>query len=147
MRRASELGFHFVTPSKENLVYRVAKRRPRSKDPWIHGDELIEPTTPQAKVDYPVQLRLDTALVELDGEERVLVFGTNNLEWCPPSLAELNRCRWQIEVFFQQIKQTLQLVDLLGNNANAVKLQLWLALLVYVMLSFQKAKGSWTHRF
>ena len=76
-----------------------------------------------------------------------MVFLTNNLEWSPGSLAQLYRCRWQIEAFFKQIKQTLQLADFLGNNANAVKLQLWLALLVYVMLSFQKAKGSWTHRF
>ena len=140
-------GVHFVTRSKDNLAYRVVKRLPKSKDPRILKDELIVLKTPQSKVDYPGQLRLVTALVELDGEERVMVFLTNNLEWSPTSVAELYRCRWQIEVFFKQIKQTLQLADFLGNNANAVKWQLWMALLVYVLLRFQVWQGSWTHSF
>jgi IS4 transposase len=51
------------------------------------------------------------------------VFLTNNLKWSPRSVADLYRCRWQIEVFFKQIKQTLQLGDFLGHNANAVRWQ------------------------
>ena len=47
-----------------------------------------------------------------------MVFLTNNLEWSAPSIVELYRCRWQIEVFFKQIKQTLQLADFLGTTAN-----------------------------
>src|SRR5208283_5299585 len=50
-----------------------------------------------------------------------VIFLTNNLEWSPRSVADLYRCRWQIEVFFKQIKQTLQLADFLGHNANAVR--------------------------
>lgn len=103
----------------------MVKRLPKSKDPRILKDELIVFTTPQSKAAYPGQLRRVTALVELDGEDRVMVFLTNNLEWSPTSVAELYRCRWQIEVFFKQIKQTLQLADFLGNNANAVNWQLW----------------------
>ena len=71
-----------------------------------------------------------------------MVFLTNNLEWSPGSLAQLYRCRWQIEAFFKQIKQTLQLADFLGNNANAVKWQQGMALLVYVLLRFQVWQGS-----
>jgi hypothetical protein len=143
----TQRGVHFVTRAKDNLGYRVVKRLPKPKDPQILKDELIVLTTPQSKADYPGQLRLVTALVELDGEERVMVFLTNNLEWSPTSVAELYRCRWQIEVFFKQIKQTLQLADFLGNNANAVNWQLWMALLVYVLLRFQVWLGSWTHSF
>ena len=54
------------------------------------------------------------ALVEIDGEEREMTFLTNNLEWSPRSVADLYRCRWQIEVFFKQIKQTLQLARFSG---------------------------------
>lgn len=50
-----------------------------------------------------------------------MVFLTNNLDWSPVSVCELYRRRWQIEVFFKQLKQTVQLVDFLGNSANAVK--------------------------
>ena len=74
-----------------------------------------------------------------------MVFLTNNLEWRPGSLAQLYRCRWQIEAFFKQIKQTLQLADFLDNNANAVKWQLGMALLVYVLLRVQVWQGSSTH--
>jgi len=49
------------------------------------------------------------------------------------SVADLYRCRWQIEVFFKQIKQSLQLCDFLGNSVNAVRWQVWTALLLYVL--------------
>jgi IS4 transposase len=52
---------------------------------------------------------------------------TNNLQLSPTSVADLYRCRWQIEVFLKQIKQSLQLCDLLGNSANAVRWQVWTA--------------------
>ncbi len=87
------------------------------------------------------------ALVEIDGEERELTFLTNNREWSPRSVADLYRCRWQIEVFFKQIKQTLQLADFLGHNANAVRRQVWMALLVYVLLRYVSYLSKWAHSF
>lgn len=137
----------FVTRAKDNLNYHVVKNLPKSKDPRVLKDQLIVLKTPASREDYPGQLRLVTALVEVDGEERVMEFLTNNLEWSAGSVADLYRCRWQIEVFFKQIKQTLQLADFLGHNANAVKWQLWMALLVYVLLRFQAWRASWTHSF
>ena len=62
----------------------------------------------------PELMRRVVALVHIDGQERELVFLTNNLEWSPRSVADLYRCRWQIEVFFKQIKQTLQLARFPG---------------------------------
>ncbi len=81
-------------------------------------------------------MRRVVALVEIDGEEREMTFLTNNLEWSPRSVADLYRCRWGIEVFFKQIKQTLQLADFLGTSANAVRWQVWTALLTYVLLRY-----------
>src|SRR5512136_2867423 len=54
---------------------------------------------------------------------------------------------WQIEVFFKQIKQTLQLADFLGHNANAVRWQVWTALLTYVLLRFCAWISKWGHSF
>ena len=77
-------------------------------------------------------MRRVRALVEVDGKEREMEFLTNNVSWSATSVADLYRCRWQIEVFFKQIKQSLQLCDFLGNSANAVRWQVWTALLLYV---------------
>jgi len=57
------------------------------------------------------------------------------------------RCRWQIEVFFKQIKQTLQLADFLGTSANAVRWQIWTALLVYLLLRYVAYLTQWAHSF
>ena len=76
-----------------------------------------------------------------------MTFMTNNLEWSATSVAELYRCRWQIEAFFKQIKQTLQLTDFLGHSANAVRWQVWMALLVYVLLRFQAWRSRWPYSF
>jgi hypothetical protein len=56
-------------------------------------------------------------------------------------------CDCHIEVFFKQIKQTLQLADFLGHNANAVRWQVWIALLVYVLLRYLSYVSKWTHSF
>jgi len=87
------------------------------------------------------------AEVLVDGKWRNMVFLTNNLEWAASSVAELYRCRWQIEVFFKQIKQTLQLSDFLGNSANAVRWQLWMALLCYVLLRYLSYLSRWNSSF
>ena len=76
-----------------------------------------------------------------------MVFLTNNLEWSPATVSDLYRCRWQIEAFFKQIKQTLQLTDFLGHNANAVRWQIWTALLTYVLLKYQAFLSHWDHSF
>jgi len=143
----AQRGVSFVTRAKDNLAARVRRRLPRGSDPRILKDELIVLKGHYARQDYPGVLRRVTARVELDGEERVMVFLTNNLEWRGGSVADLYRCRWQIEVFFKQVKQTLQLADFLGHNANAVKWQVWMALLVYVLLRFQAWRSRWPHSF
>src|ERR1019366_3686295 len=68
-------------------------------------------------------------------------------EWSAQTIADLYRCRWQIEVFFKQLKQTLQLADFLGNSANAVRWQVWTALLTYVLLRFCAWLSQWGHSF
>jgi hypothetical protein len=140
-------GVFFVTRAKDNLACEVKKRLPRGADPRVLRDELVVLKGHYARSDYPGVLRRVTARVELDGEEHVLVFLTNNLAWAGGSVADLYRCRWQIEVFFKQIKQTLQLADFLGHSANAVKWQVWMALLVYVLLRFQAWRSRWRHSF
>lgn len=143
----TERGVFFVTRAKDSLQFKVVRRRPRGCDPRILADEEVVTAGRWVSGDYPGRLRRVRALVELDGQPCELVFLTNNLEWSAASVAELYRCRWQIEAFFKQIKQTLQLADFLGHSANAVKWQVWMALLVYVLLRFQAWNSQWAHSF
>ena len=70
-----------------------------------------------------------TARVLTDGISSEMSFITNNFTWSPYSICELYGSRWVIEVFFKEIKQTLQLADFLGTSENAIKWQMWIALL------------------
>jgi hypothetical protein len=143
----TQRGVFWVTRAKDDLACRVKKKLPKSKDARILRDELIELTVHVSRRDYPQVLRRIAARVEVDGREVELVFLTNNLEWSAGTIADLYRCRWQIEVFFKQIKQTLQLADFLGQSANAVRWQVWMALLLYVLLRFQGFVNGWVHSF
>jgi hypothetical protein len=140
-------GVWWVTRAKDNLQFQVVKRRLKKPAGHILRDDEILLTVPQSRAEYPQRLRRVVALVEVDGVEREMVFLTNNFAWAASTVAELYRCRWQIEVFFKQIKQTLQLADFLGNSANAVRWQVWTALLVYVLLRYQAFLCRWGSSF
>ena len=140
-----ERGVFWVTRAKENLCFEVLEALPCARR--ILRDEIIHLRNVSAFNDYPEVLRRIVALVEIDGREQEMVFLTNHLEWSAASVADLYRCRWSIEVFFKQIKQTLKLSDFLGHSANAVRWQVWSALLVYVLLRFLAYAHDWTHRF
>jgi hypothetical protein len=139
-------GIYWVTRAKDNLQYRVRCRLTKGQGNILR-DEIIVLKTAQSRDRYPAELRRVVALVEVDGKPMEMVFLTNNLEWSAGSVADLYRCRWSIEVFFKQIKQTLQLSDFLGHSANAVRWQIWTALLVYVLLRYLAFLSSWSHSF
>ena len=65
-----------------------------------------------------------------------MVFLTNNFEWAASSICDLYRCKWGIEAFFKQIKQTFKVCDFLGHSKHAIRWQLWAAMLLYVLLRF-----------
>jgi hypothetical protein len=138
-------GVFWVTRAKDNMVCEVIDSLPVAGR--ILRDEIISLRHATAFEHYPELMRRITALVEIDGREQELVFLTNNLQWSAASVADLYRCRWSIEAFFKQIKQTLQLADFLGHSANAVRWQIWTALLVYVLLRFQAFLHHWSHSF
>src|SRR5208337_223327 len=90
----------WVTRAKDNLQYRVARKLQDGTQGQILRDDLILLTNPPVQKIYPVELRRVTAMVEVDGELRPMVFLTNNVTWSAQTIADLYRCRWSIEVFF-----------------------------------------------
>ena len=143
----SERGVWWVTRAKDNLQYRVVERLSMTDNPRILSDEVVELTVFYSQQSYPQRLRRVVALVEVDGKDVELTFLTNHLTWSAWTVAELYRCRWDIEVFFKEIKQTLQLADFLGHNANAVRWQIWIGLLVHLLMRYLAHLSTWAHSF
>lgn len=123
------------------------KRKYRRKKVKVISDERIKLTTPNSVKNYPQEIRLVTAEVEVKGKMKVMKFITNNFTWSAVSVCELYQARWGIEVFFKELKQTLQLADFMGHNENAVRWQIWIALLTYLLLRFIAWEHKWKHSF
>lgn len=140
-------GVFWVTRAKANLQFEVVANYPVAAGGKIVSDELVGLKNTGSHKAYPELLRRIVAWVEVDGKERLMTFLTNHLTWSASSVAELYRSRWGIEVFFKQIKQTLQLADFLGTSANAVRWQIWTALWVYLLLRYLAFLANWAHSF
>ena len=134
-------------PAGKDVGQQVSgRRRYVRKKCRILSDERIRLTGISTREHYPEELRLVTAEVEIKGRMVQMTFITNNLEWSAFTICQLYQCRWGVEVFFKEIKQTLQLADFLGYNENAVRWQIWTALLTY-LLRFVAWHGKWRHPF
>lgn len=136
----------WVTRAKNNMAYEIVGQQTSPSGP-ILLDAKIRLTIDKSRGDYPELMRLIVAVVEVDGKETVMSFITNNFDWAPNSVCDLYKARWAIEVFFKQIKQTLQLADFLGHNEQAIRWQVWTALLTYVLLRFIAFTSKWGHSF
>ncbi len=149
LRDLSARGVAWVGRAKDNMAYDIVGELASSTNPDILLDVEVRLTNPQTRADYPDSFRLVRAMVKLEGKaEKVeMEFITNNFEWAATSVCDLYKARWGIETFFKEMKQTLQLADFLGHNANAVRWQIWTALLVYVLLRFIAHAGQWTRAF
>jgi hypothetical protein len=139
-------GVFWVTRAKDNMKYRIVKQHTKPKGDIV-SDVLIELETPKSSKAYPQRLRLVTAYVEVNGVKKLMTFITNNMIWAASSICDLYKCRWGVEVFFKQIKQTLQLGDFLGHSKNAILWQVWMALLAYVLIRYIGYIGQWKGSF
>ena len=139
-------GVSWVTRAKDNMAYEIVGQQTEPGGS-ILLDATIRLTVDKSSSDYPELMRLVVAVVEVDGRETVMSFITNNFEWAPSSICDLYKARWAIEVFFKQIKQTLQLADFLGHSEQAIRWQVWTALLTYVLLRFVAFQSKWTRSF
>ena len=135
-------GVWWVTRSKDNMKYRAVKNHPTNDENILKDQTIVLQGRHKG-----MKLRRVEAWVEVDGKWRVMVFITNNTDWSPRSVCDLYRRRWDIEVFFKQVKQSLKLGSFLGHSANAVRWQVYTALLVYVLLRFMAHLSQWGHSF
>ena len=126
---------YFVTRMKSNAVYTAEKERTVKSDSHILQDEEICLTS------YPGENRL-RRIVSVDSESgKGITLLTNNLEWSSRTIARIYKERWQIELFFKAIKQSLKIKRFYGNSQNAVLTQIWIALIVYLLYYLIKMKA------
>ncbi len=136
----------WITRAKANMQYELVRENSPARGSILR-DWVVRLAIPKSREQYPEEMRLIEAVVDIDGRLVAMTFLTNNFDWAACSICDLYKARWGIEVFFKQLKQTLQLADFLGHNANAVRWQVWTALLVYVLLRFLAYVGHWQHSF
>ena len=142
--RWTDEGVYFVTRMKDNAVYEVVGEREIPQNRNILKDEMIELRGPKAIEKCPHPLR---RIEVYDPEnEKILVFLTNHMTLGATTIAAIYKDRWQIETFFKALKQNLKIKTFVGTSANAVKIQIWTALIAMLMLRFLqlRAKFSWS---
>ncbi|MCX5919290.1 MAG: IS4 family transposase [Deltaproteobacteria bacterium] len=128
----------FVTRAKINFDFQRLYSLPVDKTTGVQSDQIITLQGFYAQKDYPEKLRR-IRYFDVQNNKR-LVFITNNFTLPALVIAELYRCRWQIELFFKWIKQHLRIKAFYGTSENAVKTQIWIAISVYVLVAIIKKR-------
>lgn len=136
---------YFVIRHKDNIQYNVIKENelPQNKHPHLLKDEIIELKNDVSKQKYPNQLR--RVAIWDDVNKQTIELLTNQFTWVANTIGELYKSRWQIEIFFREIKQLLHIKSFIGTSENAVMIQIWTALITILVLKALKAmaKFNW----
>ena len=133
----------FVTRAKSNFNFRRLYSQPVDKTTGVQSDQIIVVKGFYSRKDYPEHLR---RIRFFDTENnRRLIFLSNNFTLPALTIAQLYKCRWQIELFFKWIKQHLRIKAFYGTTDNAVKTQIWIAISVYVLVAIIKKQLKLEH--
>ena len=136
LHRFSEQAAFFVTRSKKNMDYSRRSSRIVDQTTGLRSDQTIVLRGIKSSALYPEPLRRVTFY---DSEsDRRFAFLTNNFTLTALTIAQLYRCRWQVELFFKWIKQNLRIKAFYGHTENAVKTQIRIAISVYVLVAMMK---------
>jgi len=135
-------GVFFVIRHKDNLAFSSIEERelPTTTAQHVLKNEEIELTNPQSKAKYPKRLRRVAVWDEENRQTIELI--TNNFAWAAQTIGDLYKSRWEIEVFFRDIKQLLHIKTFIEISKNAVMIQIWTALITILLLKIMKATAK-----
>ncbi|MCK5678208.1 MAG: IS4 family transposase, partial [Flavobacteriaceae bacterium] len=135
----------FVVRHKQNIKFETIKELdlPDNRHQHILKDEIIVLTGINSKRKYPKKLR--RVAIWDEKNQQVIEVITNQMTWTANTISELYKSRWQIEIFFREIKQLLHIKSFIGTSENAVMIQIWSALITILVLKYLKAiaKYKW----
>jgi len=142
--RWTEDGVYFVTRMKDNARYTVVETRDVPQNRNITSDEIIVLTGVQAEQKCPHQLR--RIVVWDDENEREIILLTNHATFGATTIADIYKERWKIELFFKALKQNLKIKSFVGTSENALRIQIWTALIALLLLKWlhHLSKASWS---
>jgi len=130
------LPAYFVIRAKSNFRFRRIRSLPVDKTTGVRCDQIIVLTGTKSKQEYPEPLR---RVRYFDSElNKRFVFITNHFGLASKTVADIYRCRWQVELFFKWIKGHLQINSFYGTSENAVKTQIWIAISAYLLVAIVK---------
>ena len=126
----------FVTRIKTNTTYQTLEELvlPEQKDQDILKDEIITLIGTKAVKTKINEQKSRLVSVYKEDENKVIHIITNNLEWSARTIADLYKKRWDIELFFKAMKQNLQIKSFVGTSENAVKSQIYVSLICYLLV-------------
>jgi len=127
----------FVTRLKSCSDFEIVETVSTSSSDPVRGDYRIELKGKRTKWTYPDQLRM--VVYHDDEYDRDYRFVTNNMELQSQEIADIYKARWQVELFFKWIKQNLKIKTFWGTSPNAVHIQIWIALILFLLLWIKKA--------
>ena len=133
-----QAGAYFVSRLKRSIQWTRVRSHPVDKSIGLRCDQEILLSSQRLKKLYPKRLRRVSFRDE--SQARTLVFLTNNFTLTAETIAALYKSRWEIELFFKWIKQNLRVKSFYGTSPNAVKTQIWVAMIVYLMLAILKQR-------
>jgi hypothetical protein len=131
-------GILFVTRQKSNAKYKIIKRCKPNRKQGVTSDHLIEFTGYYSKQKCSIKLRRIRYIDK--GTGNIYVFLTNDFKHAASTIADIYKQRWQIELFFKALKQNLVIKTFWGTSKNAVYSQIWVALIIYLLMSVLKYK-------
>lgn len=134
----------FVTRPRHNLQYRILKNRPLPTRGNIIADQEIMLTVFRSSQKYPDRIR---RIVVWDAaNQREIVLLSNHMDFAASTISQIYKERWQIELFFKAIKQNLKIKTFVGTSENAVKIQIWTALISILLLKIlqMRSKIGWS---
>ena len=139
-------GVFFVLRHKDNLQFTSIRENPLPDNRYQHilKDEIIELTGYQSVKKYPKRLR--RVAVWDEDNQQVIELITNQTSWTANTISELYKSRWQIEIFFREIKQLLHIKSFIGTSENAVMIQVWTALITILLLKFLQSLSKYGWR-
>ncbi len=133
----------FVIRHKDNFQFKKIRENdlPENRHQHILIDEIVELTNPTSKKKYPKRLR--RVVVWNDKNKNEIELITNQMTWSCNTISELYKSRWDIEIFFREIKQLLHIKSFIGTSENAVMIQIWTALITILILKSLKALAEY----
>ena len=132
-------GVFFVTRFKSDVSYDVVQDRPLPQHRPIRADQVVRLRTSKPGAETALYRRI---VLWVEDKQQEMVFFTNHLDWGATTVAAVYQDRWQIESFFKSLKQLLRVKTFVGTSANALKTQIWTALIAILLLKYLQWRAT-----